>query len=95
LFINPLTISELVQWSEKNKLDTKKILDFVYSICKVLVLSNEIFELAGKNYNDLRKVRPKIGLIDVIIYMSAQANGLILFTKDYDFNSLIGVEILN
>lgn len=94
LFINPLTIAELTQWSEKNSLDTKKILEFVYANCKVLNLSNDILEFAGKNYNTLRQIKTKIGLIDVIIYVSAIINNLVLLTKDYDFNGLTGVELL-
>jgi len=94
LFINPLIIAELTQWSEKNSLDTKKILEFVYANCKVLNLSNDILEFAGKNYNTLRQIKTKIGLIDVIIYVSAIINNLVLLTKDYDFNGLTGVELL-
>lgn len=94
LFTNLLTIAELTQWADKYSQDKIKILGFVYQRSKMLELSYEILENAGVEYNKLRKIKEKIGMIDVIIYTSVVAHNLILLTKDRDFEGLVGVELL-
>ena len=42
LFTNPLTIAELTQWADKNLLDTKSILAFVYASSEILELSPDL-----------------------------------------------------
>ena len=94
LFTNPLTIAELAQWADKNNLDTKLILSFVYDTSEVLELSPDVFEVAGKRYNLLRPVKQKISMIDVIIYTSALIYGFSLLTSDSDFIDLPFVEMI-
>lgn len=94
LFLNPLTIAELSIWSEKQGQDTKKILEFVYNRSRILELPREILESAGMWHKILRNIKNKIGIIDVLIYISARVNNLTLLTKDYDFVGLAGVELL-
>jgi len=94
LFTNPLTIAELTQWADKNALDAKSMLAFVYENSELLELSTNILEIAGKRYNVLRLVKKKIGMIDVIIYISAVTYSFSLLTGDTDFAGLPYVEML-
>lgn len=94
LFINPLTIAELTQWADKNLLDTKSILTIVYDTSEILELSSDLLEISGKRYNLLRPVKQRIGMIDVIIYVSALTYGFSLLTCDNDFSGLPFVEMI-
>lgn len=94
IFTNPLTIAELSQWADKNQLDVKSILTFVYDNSEILELSRDLFEWAGKRYNILRSSKQKISMIDVIIYVSALTYGFSVLTTDTDFAGLPFVEML-
>lgn len=94
MFTNPLTIAELSQWADKNRLDGKSILTFVYDNSEILELSRDLFEWAGKRYNILRSSKQKISMIDVIIYVSALTYGFSVLTTDTDFAGLPFVEML-
>ena len=94
IFTNPLTIAEITLWSEKNKLNTKLILETIYKNSEVLELSKEMLEGAGRFYTPLKTKKAKIGMIDVIIYVSCLSYGLDLLTSDYDFFGLLYVKVL-
>ncbi len=94
VFTNPLTIAELSQWADKNHLDEKQILAFVYDNSEILELSTDLLEWAGKRYNILRSSKQKISMIDVIIYISALTYGFLVLTTDTDFAGLPFVELL-
>ncbi len=57
-------------------------------------LEESLLKEAGKNYADIRKISKDIGMIDVIIYTTAQMHQLTLLTGDPDFSKLPNVKIL-
>lgn len=90
----PITIAEISVWCHKNN---KPLQDFITSIKKLSVMldmSEDILAESGKIYHEERKSNGKIGLIDCIIYATAQIHGLILLTKDTDFRNLKDIKML-
>lgn len=51
-------------------------------------------EIAGTRYNQLRPLKQKISLIDVILYVSAITYSLSFLTCDFDFVGLPFVELV-
>ena len=90
----PITIAEISVWCCKNN---KPPQDFIASIKKlsiVLDMGEDILVESGIIYHEERKKNGKIGLIDCIIYATAQVHEFILLTKDTDFKNMNGVKIL-
>lgn len=94
IYICPITIAELSNWCYKNNKDPVEYIKIIKNLSTYLELSEEILNLSGKIYYRLRKKNKKIGLIDCIIYTTAQIHGLELITKDNDFKNLPGVQLL-
>ncbi|MFA4820142.1 MAG: PIN domain-containing protein [Candidatus Aenigmatarchaeota archaeon] len=90
----PITIAEISVWCHKNNKLPK---DFITSIKKLSVMmdmSEDILAESGRIYHEERKRNGKIGLIDCMIYATAQMHELVLLTKDTDFKNLKDVKIL-
>lgn len=89
-----LTITELVAWAEKNAIDHNVLLNAIVKTSTYLDLNHDILRGAGISYNKFREIKPKISMIDTIIYMTAQVHGLTLLTCDNDFEGLPDVELI-
>lgn len=80
-FTSQISIAELVSWCEKNSLDSKKYLSFVKSQSKIIPITNDLLELAGKIHYHKRITVKDFGLIDAIILATS---------KQFDFQVLTG-----
>lgn len=94
-FTSLITISEVSVWCNKNKEDTAKFLQKLKNLSNLLELSETILLESGRIYSEQRNVNGKIGLIDCIIYTTAQIHGLVLLTKDNDFKGLQNIRTID
>ena len=90
----PITIAEISVWCHKNSKLPQDFIDSIKKLSIMLDMSDDILAESGKIYNEERKKNGKIGLIDCIIYATAQIHGLILLTKDTNFKNVKDVKIL-
>ena|SRR3989344_6144374 len=94
VYTSAITIAEISKWFYENNHDIKLGISQIKINSIIIELSEEILIESGKKYVDLRKINNKIGLIDVIIYVSSQIYNLDLITKDSDFKNLANVKII-
>ncbi|MBI5226963.1 PIN domain-containing protein [Candidatus Micrarchaeota archaeon] len=94
LYTNIITIAEVSQWAEKNKLDINEELRKITNNSTIIQMEFEMLKVAGKDYCMLRKIKKKISLIDSIIYTSASIHNLELVTADRDFEGLENVRFV-
>lgn len=90
-----ITLAEISQWFTKNNSDVSVAIEHIKRNSILIELEEDILVESGKLYVKLRPTRAKIGLIDAIIYMTAQIHGLSLLTSDSDFQGLPQVEMLD
>ncbi|MBI2147777.1 PIN domain-containing protein [Candidatus Woesearchaeota archaeon] len=89
-----ITLAEISSWFTKNKGDVSVAIEHIKRNSIIIGLEEDILVESGKLYINLRSSRTKIGLIDAMIYMTAQIHGLSLLTSDSDFRGLPQVEML-
>ena len=89
-----ITLAEISRWFQENNGDVSTAVEQIRQNSILLPLEEFILIESGKHYVALRKLRPKIGLIDVIIYVTARIHDLKLITSDSDFKGLPQVEML-
>ena len=96
IYTCPLTIVEISNWSYKNNEEPSPHLQKIKTLSKILELSEDILVKSGKTYYEerVKSENKKISMIDCIIYTTARFHGLILLTKDGDFEGLEGVKLL-
>lgn len=93
-YTSAITLAEITKWLSENNLDSTIPLRQIKINSVIIPLEESILIESGRRYVLLRRVRPKIGLIDVIIYVSAHLHALMLVTGDSDFKGLPNVEML-
>lgn len=94
IYLSNISIAEIVAWAERNSFDSEELLVGISKTANYLELDDQILKEAGLRYNKIRSLSQKIGLIDVIIYMTAQIHGLKLISCDNDFENLPNVDIV-
>ena|SRR3989344_1244946 len=94
VYTSAITIAEISKWFYENQGDFKFALKQLKNNSIILDLNEEILIESGKQYVNLRKNNNKIGLIDVIIYITSQLYNLELITLDLDFRNLSNVKII-
>lgn len=94
LYTCPITIAEISVWCHKNNKPPKDFIAAIKNLSVLLDMGSDILAESGKVYYEERKQNDKIGLIDCIIYATAQVHGLTLLTTDTDFKNLKDVKIL-
>lgn len=93
-YTSAITLAEITKWFNENNLPVEIALHQIKTNSILIPVEEEILIESGKLYTHLRKRKPKIGLIDVIIYSSALLHDLTLITKDSDFSGLPKVEMI-
>ncbi len=93
-YTSAISISEISKWALQNAQEVDFLINAVKKNSSIIELEESILKEAGKNYFKMRKISKNIGMIDVIIYTSAQLHGLQLLTGDPDFKNLPGVKML-
>ena len=94
LYTCPLTIAEISVWCRKNNKFPQDFIRSIKNLSIMLDMGEDVMSESGRIYHEAMKKNGKIGLIDCIIYATAQVHGLVLLTKDEDFKELEGAEIL-
>jgi predicted nucleic acid-binding protein len=89
-----VSISELVNWSCKEKNDTEFLVNAVGDLSIVVDLNNDIAVLAGKLNFERKKTNKKWGIMDSFVLATAMYYYLKILSKDPDFGDLQNVEIL-
>lgn len=94
--ISAISLAELSKWFFQNKksISFKTILYQIKKHSIILPLDESILIESGKNYISLRKTQKNIGMIDSIIYTTADLYGYSIITGDQDFKGLPNVEII-
>ncbi|MEK6947942.1 MAG: PIN domain-containing protein [Nanoarchaeota archaeon] len=92
IYTSSITLAELSKWVHENNGDIFPVIEKVKTSSTLILLEENILVESGKTYNELRKTRKKISLIDSIIYTTCLIHGLNLITKDSDFKDLPNVK---
>jgi len=93
-YTSALTFAEISKWFADNHLPIEIGIKQIKINSIVLSIEEKVLIESGKRYALLRALKPKIGLIDTIIYVTARLHNLTLVTGDYDFKGLESVELV-
>ncbi len=93
-YTSAISIAEISKWALQNSHDADFLINAVKKNSIIIELEENILKEAGKNYVKMRKISKYIGMIDVIIYATAQLHKLQVLTGDPDFKNLPGIKIL-
>ena len=94
IYTSAITFAEITRWVVDNRGNVDSVLSLIRRNSVIIQLEEPILVESGKIYGQLRKIKKSIGLIDVIIYISALLHGLELVTGDYDFHGLPAVVMI-
>lgn len=84
-FTSAISIAELSEWIEKEKLDRQKKLFEIKNLSTILEVDQEILELAGMLKVKKRETEKNFGMIDAIILATAKQYHLKIVTGDKHF----------
>lgn len=94
IYASAITFAEISKWLSENNISPEMAIEQIKVNSIIIDVEEAILIESGKRYVSLRKIKPKIGLIDTIIYISAILHGLTLVTGDFDFQGLLKVEMI-
>ena len=94
VYVSALTLAEISRWVYENGGDVLFAIENIKKNAVVLPLEDSILVESGIQYVNLRKIKKKISMIDVIIYVTSAVHGLVLVPGDSDFKGLMGVELI-
>lgn len=94
IYTSAITFAEISKWLSENHLPLEMAIAQIKKNSIIIDLEENILIESGRQYIFLRKIKPKMGLIDTIIYVSAILHNLTLITGDFDFQGLAKVEII-
>ena len=89
-----LTLAEMAKWCVETKSDWDKVIIQIKANSNLIPVEELILIEGGKLYPQLRKIKTKIGLIDVLIYVSTIFHEAELVTSDTDYAGLASVLML-
>lgn len=92
--VSLMSMAEFSDISARKGRNPAKQLSFLRKHVRVLPLSIEVCEQAGAFKAAQRKKQSSFGLLDALIYLTAQEQNLTLITKDKDFAGLKNVIII-
>ena len=93
-YTSAISIAEISEWCEKNRLDSRKHIDTVIRKSVILNLNEKMLEMAGRiNFARKREVK-NWGLVDSIILTSAKIHCLNVVTGDKHFKDVEGTIII-
>ncbi|MBI4044624.1 MAG: PIN domain-containing protein [Candidatus Diapherotrites archaeon] len=84
-FTSAISIAELSEWVEKEKLDRKQVFHTVKNLSTLIEISQDDLELAGILKTEKRKTVKDFGMIDSIILATAKNYKLKIVTGDKHF----------
>ena len=88
------TFAEITDWAIRNKRDYKDRIKRMKALSQIIEITEEIVILAGKINPERKKQVHNWGMMDALIYATAQTYGFTVLTKDPHFDSLPGVKLL-
>lgn len=94
VYTSAISLAEISKWVCLNNGNLESAVKQVKTNSIIINLEEAILLEAGRKYIELRKIKKDIGLIDILIYTSADIHGLAIVTGDPDFDGLAGVEML-
>lgn len=93
--ISILTIAEIANWCKRENKNLKEVVFEIKSRTEIVNLNELICLFAGSLVGEQRKIQKKFGLVDALIYATAQAIGEELWTTDVDFKGLGEIRIFS
>jgi predicted nucleic acid-binding protein len=94
LFTTSLSLGEAVARTMRKGMDGAIAETAITSSSRIIPIDATIAVAAGRAYNDLRRIKPKISFSDVIALVTAQSLGAKLLTCDTDFEGIRGAIVL-
>lgn len=94
VFTSIVSLAEITKWCLDNKRDVYQRLEIVKNYSEILDLDKKIVIIAGKINFEIRKTVKDFGMIDSLIYSTAQIYTLKLLTGDEHFRNLDNVIML-
>ena len=88
------TLAEIVDWCIKNNKDSVVAVERVKKMSKIIALTEEMAQLAGRIHAHRRKTVSKWGMVDSMIYATARICSLNVITKDLHFKGLEGIQLI-
>lgn len=85
-FTSAVSLAELSEWVEKEKLGRKFIFQVVQNLSTVLDVTQKQFEVAGILKVEKRKTVKNFGMIDAIILATSKQYNLPIITGDHHFD---------
>lgn len=95
VYTGAITFAEIARWAQDADVSVSRVVEHIKKNSVVIQLEEPILVESGRQYAKLRKIKAKMGMIDVIIYFSALVHGLDVLTTDPDFKGLPSVEVLD
>jgi len=92
--ISLITLAELVGWCKRENKNILTTVKTVKDAISIVGLDETICLVAGSILRTQKKAQRKFGMIDALIYCTAQIIGEELWTTDVDFKGLSGIRIL-
>jgi len=94
IFISILSLAEITVWCLRNQKNVSERLEIVKKYSEILDLSEKIVEIGGRINFEIKKKEKTFGMIDSLIYATAQIYSLKLLTGDKHFKNLDDVIML-
>lgn len=94
IYTSAMTLAEISRWFTENNISVDMGITQIKTNSIIIDVEERVLVESGRKYVALRKIKPKIGLIDAIIYVTAVQHNLTLITGDFDFKGLPDVEII-
>ncbi len=89
------SLAEVTSWCIKNNKDATTAVGRIKKMSKVLPLTEEIAQIAGKIHTNRRKIVSKWGMIDAMVYATARFYSQQVLTKDVQFEGLENAIVLD
>ena len=94
IYTSILTLAEIIPWCFRNQKNPDTIIKIIRDYSEILDLNEEIVRIAGKMNFEIKKNIKDFGMIDSLIYATAQIYSLKLLTGDKHFRNLDDVIML-
>ena len=94
IYTSVVTLSEIISWCLRNNQNAQKFLSLIKENSIIIYINDDVAEIAGTLNFEIKKKEKTFGMIDSLIYATAQIYSLKLLTGDKHFRNLDDVIML-
>ena len=94
IYTSVVTLSEIISWCLRNNQNAQKFLSLIKENSIIIYINDDVAEIAGTLNFEIKKKEKSFGMIDSLIYATAQIYSLKLLTGDKHFRNLDDVIML-